>query len=99
MTSASQAVITAAMLVLGVMVWNFAAIAYLEFSLFHTIITILAKSNCSTDDLRLADGNNMFEGRVEICRGGVWGAVTSSGWSFANAQITCRQLGYPTECK
>ena len=41
-----------------------------------------------------------MEGRVEVCRGGVWGAVHDyAGWSFNDAQVTCRQLGYPSECE
>ena len=41
-----------------------------------------------------------MEGRVEVCRGGVWGAVYDySGWNFNDAQVTCRQLGYPSECE
>ena len=40
-----------------------------------------------------------MEGRVEVCRGGVWGAVYDSGWNFNDAQVTCRQLGYPSERK
>ena len=39
-----------------------------------------------------------MEGRVEVCRGGVWGAVYS-GWNFNDAQVTCRQLGYPSDCE
>ena len=40
-----------------------------------------------------------MEGRVEVCRGGVWGAVYDSEWDFNDAQVTCRQLGYPSECE
>ena len=40
-----------------------------------------------------------MEGRVEVCRGGVWGAVYDSGWDFNDAQVTCRQLGYPSDCE
>ena len=41
-----------------------------------------------------------MEGRVEVCRGGVWGAVyDNSGWNFNDAKVTCRQLGYPSECE
>ena len=40
-----------------------------------------------------------MEGRVEVCRGRVWGAVYDSVWSFNDAQVTCRQLGYPSECE
>ena len=41
-----------------------------------------------------------MEGRVEVCRGGVWGAVYDySGWNFKDAKVICRQLGYPSECE
>ena len=46
-----------------------------------------------------------MEGRVEVCRSGVWGAVSDyngwnfNGWNFNDAQVTCRQLGYPSECE
>jgi len=64
-------------------------------------------SNCTTGDVRLVDGRNEMEGRVEVCRSGVWGAVTTRyyyyahylKWSFSYARVTCRQLGYPSECK
>ena len=37
---------------------------------------------------------------MEVCRGGVWGAVYDySGWDFNDAKVTCRQLGYPSECE
>jgi len=40
-----------------------------------------------------------MEGRVEMCRGGVWGAIYDSGWDFNDAQVTCQQLGYPSNCE
>ena len=63
-------------------------------------IHILVPSSCTTGNVRLVDGDNEMEGRVEVCRGGVWGAVYDySGWNFNDAQVTCRQLGYPSECE
>ena len=57
-------------------------------------------SSCTTGNVRLVDGDNEMEGRVEVCRGGVWGAVYDyNGWNFNDAQVTCRQLGYPSECE
>ena len=61
---------------------------------------ITVPSSCTTGNVTLVDGDNEMEGRVEVCRGGVWGAVyDDSGWNFNDAQVTCRQLGYPSECE
>ena len=40
-----------------------------------------------------------MEGRVEMCRDGVWGAITELSWDHPDAKVTCRQLGYPSECE
>ena len=52
-------------------------------------------------DVRLVNGVDEREGRVEICRSGIWGAVTDnldpiggSGWTFNDAAVVCRQLGF-----
>ena len=34
-------------------------------------------------------------GRVEIFFGGVWGSVCNIGWDIDDADVVCRQLGYP----
>ena len=31
---------------------------------------------------------------MEICIDGVWGTISDDGWSSADAQVTCRQLGF-----
>ena len=33
-------------------------------------------------------------GRVEICIHEVWGSVCDDGWSRADANVACGQLGY-----
>ena len=56
-------------------------------------------SNCSIGDLRLVDGNSTFEGRVELCTQGFWGAIAYPGWSSIDAKVVCRQLGLLWECE
>ena len=52
--------------------------------------------SCSEDDgaVRLVGGPNDFEGRVEVCLGGVWRRWCSSGDINAEATVVCRLLGH-----
>lgn len=52
---------------------------------------------CSTGDIKLVDGDNNNEGRVEVCIDGVYGTVCDDFWSISDAQVVCRQLGLPWE--
>ncbi len=49
--------------------------------------------------MRLAGGRHEKEGRLEVCMNGVWGAVAHYAWTFEDATVVCRQLGFPFECK
>lgn len=44
--------------------------------------------------IRLVNGKDVFEGRLEILHDGVWGTVCDDNWALQNAQVVCRQLGF-----
>ena len=51
-------------------------------------------SVCDRGDVRLSEGTNNLEGRVEICYKNQWGTVCSDGFGASEISVVCRQLGF-----
>ena len=59
---------------------------------FHNFI--LHAAPCADGQIRLAGGNIVNEGRVEICMDNLWGTVCDDSWGSTDATVVCQQLGY-----
>ena len=49
---------------------------------------------CTNGDLRLVEGDDAREGRVEVCNDEEWATVCDDSWDAQDAQVACYQLGY-----
>ena len=44
---------------------------------------------------RLVGGDQLYGGRVELLVNGTWGTICGTKWEDNDAEVICRQLGYP----
>ena len=68
---------------------------------FCCLFVICIIAVCTEAEVRLVNGSDGSEGRVELCYQGVWITICDLLWGIQEAQVVCRQLGYPnaTECQ
>ena len=62
----------------------------------HATLCFPASANCTDGQIRLRGGTSMTEGRVEICYDKTWGTICDTRWDYRDAQVACRQLGFPS---
>ena len=58
-----------------------------------------APTECQHSDVRLVDGRNKAEGRLELCANGYWALPCDDQWNIIGTEIVCKQLGLPTNGK
>ena len=58
-------------------------------------VNIYGHAECNDSEIRLVDGYSPQNGRVEVCKFGVWSTVCDNLWNRDDAMVVCRQLGIP----
>ena len=66
---------------------------------FEDVSVRCSDSVCTNGDVRLADGDSQYAGRLEICLNGIWGSVCDDLFSNNGAQVACKSLNLPSDCK
>lgn len=51
-------------------------------------------AHCTNGAVRLVDGPDDSQGRVEVCISSVWGTISDDGWGNLDGRVVCGMLGY-----
>ncbi|XP_033124710.1 uncharacterized protein LOC117123024 [Anneissia japonica] len=64
-------------------------------SLVFTTLGIVSFTYAADGDVRLVGRPRTYMGRVEIEMGSTWYSICEEGWGIEEADVVCRQLGFP----
>ena len=57
-----------------------------------------APTECQHGDVRLVDGRNKAEGRLEVCAYGYWAVPACENiWNILGTELVCKQLDLPID--
>ncbi|XP_047496042.1 neurotrypsin-like [Penaeus chinensis] len=66
----------------------------LPFIIILSLVFSDAQDIRSIQQIRLVGGRTITEGNLQVAVNGVWGSVCDDGFGFAEADVTCRELGF-----